>query len=182
MSISEATYARVAMEDPEGQWELVCGRLRSKPSMTMEHNRTSRRLMTRLVRQLDERDYAVSLDQSRVRISSGSFYVPDVCVIPLVLEQRLGEQPGTFEVYDDPLPLVVEVWSPSTGDYDVEQKLKEYQLRLDREIWRLHPYEKTLTVWRRQPDDTYTETLYRGGTIQPVALPGVTIDIDALWG
>jgi hypothetical protein len=38
MSISEATYERVALEDPAGQWELVRGRLRSKPAMTTERN------------------------------------------------------------------------------------------------------------------------------------------------
>ena len=79
------------------------------------------------------------------------------------------------------MPLVVEVWSPSTGDYDVETKLQEYQRRGDLEIWRIHPYEQTLTAWRRQPDGSYTETLYRGGRVQPVALPNVTIDLDDLF-
>ncbi len=35
-------------------------------------------------------------------------------------------------------------------------------------------------AWRRQPDGTYTETRYTGGSIQPVALPGVSIDLDWL--
>jgi hypothetical protein len=38
MPISEATYERIALEDPESNWELVCGRLRRKPEMTQEHN------------------------------------------------------------------------------------------------------------------------------------------------
>ena len=36
---------------------------------------------------------------------------------------------GYLEAYADPLPLVVEVWSRSTGDYDIEVKLQEYQRR-----------------------------------------------------
>ena len=75
---------------------------------------------------------------------------------------------------------MVEVWSPSTGDYDVDAKLPVYQQRGDLEIWRIHPYERTLTTWRRQPDGSYEETLHRDGTITPVALPGVTIDLGAL--
>jgi Uma2 family endonuclease len=75
----------------------------------------------------------------------------------------------------------VEIWPRSTGDYDVEEKLPEYQRRGDLEIWRLHPYERTLTAWRRQPDGSYTETIYTGGVVHPVALPGVAIDLDALF-
>jgi Uma2 family endonuclease len=87
----------------------------------------------------------------------------------------------TLEVYEDPLPLVVEVWSPSTGDYDVESKLVEYQRRGDLEIWLIHPYDHTLTAWRRQPDGSYAETRYDGGAVQPAALPDVTIDLDSLF-
>ena len=79
------------------------------------------------------------------------------------------------------MPLVVEVWSPSTGQSDIEEKLREYQQRGDLEIWRIHPYERTLTAWRRQPDGSYTETLYRGGIIEPAAIPNVRIDIDRLF-
>jgi Uma2 family endonuclease len=78
--------------------------------------------------------------------------------------------------------LVVEVWSPSTGGYDIDAKLPTYRARGDREIWRIHPYERTLTTWRRQPDGSYAETVHRGGTIEPIAVPGVTIDLDALFG
>jgi Uma2 family endonuclease len=59
--------------------------------------------------------------------------------------------PG-LEYYEQPLPLVVEVWSPSTGEYDIDSKLPEYQARGDKEIWRLHPYERTVRSWQRQPD------------------------------
>jgi Uma2 family endonuclease len=77
---------------------------------------------------------------------------------------------------------VVEVWSPTTGNYDLETKLGEYQRRGDREIWLIHPYDRTLTTWRRQPDGSYAESHHdHGGTVQPTALPGVTIDLDALF-
>jgi Uma2 family endonuclease len=76
---------------------------------------------------------------------------------------------------------VVEVWSPSTADFDVEEKLPEYQRRGDLEIWRLHPYERTLTAWRCQPGGSYTETLFAGGLVHPVAVPGVATDLDALY-
>ena len=83
-------------------------------------------------------------------------------------------------IFSDPLPLVVEIWSPSTGDYDVDAKLPVYQQRGDLEIWRIHPYERTLTSWWRQPDGSYQEALQRDDTITPVTLPGVIIDLGAL--
>jgi hypothetical protein len=63
----------------------------------------------------------------------------------------------------------------------VDQKLPEYKLRGDFDIWRLHPYERTLTACRRQPDGTYSEVVFHGGLLQPVALPNVAINLDALW-
>jgi Uma2 family endonuclease len=123
----------------------------------------------------------VRADTARLRIASGTDYVPDLFVLPREAELRLRQQPGTFEVYDEPVPLVVEVWSRSTGEYDLETKLMEYQRRGDAEIWRIHPYERTLTTWRRQPDGRYTETLYTEGSAQPVALPGVTISLEKLF-
>ena len=181
MPVSEETYRRVALEDPEGLWELVCGRPCRKPIMTTEHEQIGRMLAAWLIRQLDLGQFTVGINSGRLRVPAGNYRIPDVCVIPMAMLRRLLAEPHTFEVYEDPVPLVVEVWSPSTGDYDVEEKLREYQQRGDLEIWRIHPYERTLIAWRRQPDGSYTETLYTCGAIQPVALPGVTIDLDALF-
>lgn len=130
--------------------------------------------------EVDRASYIVRITAGHVRRSSENFYIPDVYVVPAELFRA---QRGTrrLEVYEAPLPLVVEVWSPSTGLYDVDSKLPEYQRRGDLEIWRLHPYERTLTAWRRQPDGTYTETSFAGGAVRPVALPNVVIDLDALF-
>ena len=76
---------------------------------------------------------------------------------------------------------MVEVWSPSTGDYDVDGKIPEYKPRGDREIWRLHPYERTLTTWVRQADGSYVETVHTGGVVRPAWLPDVAIDLAALF-
>jgi Uma2 family endonuclease len=182
MPVSEKTYKVLALEDPEGHWELHCGVLRQKPGVSFEHSHLISGLFFSLRQQLDPREFAVRSNHARVRRSSESYYVPDVVVLPAELvRQGRSQRPNALEVYVDPLPLVVEVWSPSTGDYDVESKLPEYQRRGDVEIWRIHPHERTLTAWRRQPDGRYTETLYRGGTVQPLVLPHVTIDLDALF-
>jgi hypothetical protein len=62
--VSEATFRQVALEDPEGHWELHCGRLREKPGMTFDHNDVMVESGVMLRRQLDRAAF-------RVRINAG---------------------------------------------------------------------------------------------------------------
>lgn len=180
MPVSEAAFRKLALEAPSEQWELHCGSPRRKPGMTAEHNRTMLRLAVSLDQQLDRKEFDVRCSAGHVRVSAQHYYIPDVAVIPVALVQP---QLCTLalEVYETPLPLVVEIWSPSTGDYDIREKLVEYQRRGDLEIWRIHPFERTLATWRRQPSGGYTETTYTSGVIYPAALPGVAIELDRLF-
>lgn len=173
MPVSEKTYRQIALEDPDGHWELHHGILRQKPGMSYEHNHLMSRLFLALGQQLDAREFTVRSDSGRVRRSSESFYIPDVFVVPIELVRRGGSRHrGALEFYDSPLPLVVEVWSPSTRDYDVESKLPEYQARGDAEIWRLHPFERTLIAWRREPDGSHVESLASWRHPAPSGTPG----------
>ncbi len=181
MPVSERTFKQVAWEDPEGQWELDCGRLRQKPPTTAAHNRVSTYLGALLIVQLDRTAFEVRVNSGHLRRSETRYYIPDVIVIPREMVRPFDDRADIVETYADPLPLVVEVWSPSTGDYDVDDKLPEYQRRGDLEIWRIHPFERTLRAWRRQPDSSYTETLFAEGSVEAVALPGVRIDLPALF-
>jgi len=179
MPVSEETYQKLALEDLEGQWELHCGRLVQKPGMSYEHGYLMFRLVASLSRQLDEQQFGVRANHARTR-TAGSYYLPDVCVLPMeVVRPHRGER--GLEFYDAALPLVVEIWSPSTGGYDVNVKLAEYQRRGDAEIWLVHPYDRTVTAWRRQPEGTYAESLHTSGVIEPIALPGVRIDLDTFF-
>jgi Uma2 family endonuclease len=60
-------------------------------------------------------------------------------------------------------------------------KLPEYQRRGDLEIWLVHPYEHTITAWRRQTDGSYIESFHDSGTIEPAHLPDVRIDLADLF-
>ncbi|MGD9890014.1 MAG: Uma2 family endonuclease [Dehalococcoidia bacterium] len=182
MPVSEETFERVALEDPDGKWELHCGRLRTKPGMTTRHNEVGIVLAFRLQQQLSFDSYLVSGDRGYVRFSATRTYVPDVMVVPRAyVERKKREEPDRLEVYREPLPLVVEVWSPSTGKEDLSEKLPGYQERGDAEIWLIHPRERTLRAFVRQADGSYTETIYRGGAVHPAVLPNISIDLDELF-
>jgi Uma2 family endonuclease len=179
--MSEEAYRQFALGDPQGQWELYRGQLREKPGMSVEHGGITDNVLAFLYDQLDRNEYRIRTTHARLRRSADTYYIPDIAVIPTPVVQALLEQPGSLDAYPEPLPLVVEIWSPSMGRYDINEKLPDYQQRGDLEIWYVHPYERTLTAWRRQSQGIYTETVYRGGIVRPESLPGVAIDLDALF-
>jgi len=179
-AVDEETYEQIALGD-DRLWELHDGRLAEKLGMGAEHNESAAMLFGQLFVQLDPAAYRLRSNSARLRHPSGSHYIPDVAVVPVDLaRQRFGRR-GRLETYDAPLPLVVEVWSPSTGEYDVDTKVPRYQERGDQEIWRLHPYDRTLRRWLRQPDGSYREEFHQGGTVRPASLPNVAVDLDALF-
>ena len=146
--------------------------------MTTAHNRLAERLAIQLHRQLDYNVYEVRINNARARRRSQFAYILDLIVVPVPLVRRnIAERPTRLEAYEEPLPLVVEVWSPSTGGYDVNEKLPEYQRRGDLEIWRIHPVHRSVTVWRRQADGSYADTVHTTGTVELYCLPCVVIEI-----
>ena len=177
--MSEVQYQQFVSAQPDGQWELHDGRLVAKPGVTFRPGQIPMLLGHFLLSQLHRTQFQV-VSELRVRRSSATVFVPDLMVVPAAYSEEIRDRP-VLAIFSDPLPLVVEVWSPSTGDYDVDAKLPIYQQRGDLEIWRIHPYERTLTAWRRRPDGSYQETIHRGGVVKPAALPGVAIDLGALF-
>ncbi|GIW04313.1 MAG: hypothetical protein KatS3mg059_0933 [Thermomicrobiales bacterium] len=181
MPVTEKTFEAVVLEDPEGRWELVRGRLREKPPMSFAHNFAGCVLARQLLRQLDASRYQVLQNAGHLRAKSGDTFIPDLAIVPVALMARFRENLARLEVYDDPLPLVVEIWSPSTGSYDIDAKIPSYRERGDAEIWRLHPFERTLRIWRRQPDGLYAEQQVTGGIVRLHALPDVAVTLDELF-
>ncbi len=181
MVLSAETYRRIVSEDTNGTWELVDGRLREKPALSFQHHDTSFFLGFLLQGQLDRASFRVHVNGSRLERNERTYFVPDIAVIPVELFGPLQAIPNALNLYVQPLPLVVEVWSPSTGTYDGDEKIPQYMARGDKEIWRLYPYEKTLKAWRRQPDGAYVESFHRNDTVQADFLPNVSINLASLF-
>ena len=179
--IDEQAYLEMAADDDDRFLELWDGVPTAKPGMSWEHNDLSFELGHDLRLQLDPSVYRVRVNSARVRKPTASYFIPDVAVVPIALGRHLQGMPGVLEVYEAPLPLVVEIWSKSTGEYDITTKLAAYRARDDAEIWRLHPYRRTLTRWVRQAGGGYVEEEIRGGLVALAALPDVVVDLDALF-
>jgi Uma2 family endonuclease len=175
-TISEQEFRELVLSDEDRFWELWDGVPVEKPAMSFLHNGVSFYLGATVANQLDWREYRVTVQGDRARVAPRSFFIPDVMVIPAAYQEPL--EPLDLGLYADPLPFVAEIWSPSTGRYDIAAKLPRYRERGDLEIWYVHPYERTVTVWRRQADGSDTEDVYTEGIVAILSLPGVVIDLD----
>jgi Uma2 family endonuclease len=178
--ISEQEYRDLALSEEGQLLELWDGVPREKPLMSMMHDNVSFYLGLALANQLDRRVYRVNVNGGKTRLSPRNYFIPNVVVIPAAFQLPYEADPRAFNAFAEPLPLVVEVWSPSTGHYDFAIKLRGYRERGELEIWFVHPYERALTAWRRQSEESYEEIVYRSGVVPVVSLPGVAIDLDAL--
>ena len=178
--MSEQEYERFVESHPDGQWELHDGVLVEKPGMSWRHLDVIGELVHLLRSQLDRSQYAV-FAEGRARRPTDTIFLPDVMVLPAAYGRDIVDDFG-LAIFSEPLLLVVEVWSQSTGDYDLTAKIPVYQQRGDRDIWRLHPFERTLLRRVRQPDGSYLETIHHGGIVTLAALPDVEIDLDWLLG
>lgn len=181
MAVTTKTYGQVALEEPTAGWELFRGALRRKPPMTMERYDLAFELAFAIRSQVSHADYHVRCDQSRLR-SGSSYLIPDVFVVPASLVDQFRGRSDVLEAYAEPLPFVAEVWSPSTGEYDVTAKLAAYQERGDSEVWLLNPYDRAITAWVRKPDGAYAASDHTGGRVALSAIAGVVIDLDRLFG
>jgi Uma2 family endonuclease len=179
--MSEQVYREFALTNQAKQIELVRGHLREKPPLSVEHADVMTLLGKMLSNQLDFNEYRVRINFARTRVSPDTYYIPDIAVIPATLARALRERPGSLDAYSDPLPLVVEIWSPSTGSFDIREKLPDYQRRGDLEIWYIHPVQRTLTAWRRRPDGGYSETTYYGGIVRHESLTEVSVAVEELF-
>lgn len=181
MAVSAPAYTELALTEAGRRLELHDGMLVEKPPMSIGHNLTLHRLSAFFYRQLDLSRLDIRVNSTRLYLPDNTYYIPDLAILTAAAVSALGDRLDVLEVYATPLPLVVEIWSPSTGDYDINEKVPRYRERGDIEIWRIHPFERTIAAWRRQPDGHYLETLHTAGTIEPIALPELRLDVETIF-
>ena len=185
MPIGEDLYHRVAPAETDETWDLHEGWLRYKPGGSFGHGELLRQVMYRLMDRLDRDEWHLRCNAGRLAFGRNTYLVPGLFVFPADYLEAAVATHGweALEVYREPVPFVVEAWEPPSEwfGYDGDRKLPIYRQRGDREIWRLHPYERTLHGWRRQPDGSYEEFVMIHGVVALHALPGVSIDLYALF-
>jgi Uma2 family endonuclease len=186
MPVSEATFRRLADEDHEGKWELLHGRLQSKPSGTFGHNEVVHQLLIQLWGQLNAEEWRVVTGLGWLSHGVDTFLIPDVAVVSREAQRRLFTEPDALEVYPVALPLVIEVAEADWLRYDCTEKAAVYRARGDQRVWLIDPWPQPsmqwkVTTWQLQADGSYTETVNTERSSPLAALPGVTIDLAELF-
>ncbi len=179
--MTERAYRALALTEAGKLVELWDGEPREKPAVSVEHSDVIGALGAELWGQVGREAFVVRENVARLRISGDQYLIPDIAVVPIAFVRALRARRGSLDAYAMPVPLVAGVWSPSTGGYDVTAKLAAYQQRGDGEIWHLHPYERTLTAWVRQPDGRSEATTYRDAVVRSASLEGVALDLAVLF-
>ncbi|MFN8591162.1 MAG: hypothetical protein U0031_06820 [Thermomicrobiales bacterium] len=80
----------------------------------------------RLQHQLDAQEYEVRINEGRVRKPADTILIPDLLVVPVRFGDPFRDHLN-LAILADPLPLVVEIWLPSTGSDDIDTKIPVYQ-------------------------------------------------------
>ena len=124
--MSAEDFERFVLSGAEGPWELHDGLLWEKPGMSLEHGVIPVLLGHLLLLQFDRAQFQV-VTGLRVRQSRATVFLRDLIVIPTSRGRAFRNRPGTLAIFSEPLPLIVEVWSPSTGEYDTDAKLPIYR-------------------------------------------------------
>lgn len=174
-----ATYERLVAEDPAFEdVELFDGIPVEKPAMSWFHGDLGLELTFVLRLQVDPLSYRLRSNHARLALpGSDNYYIPDLALIFNNPPPSLRE----LDLHREPVPLVVEIWSPKTGSYDAAVKLPGYRLRGDAEVWWLDLRDPSLTRWLRRPDGGYDEEVHRAGVVELAAVTGVKVDLDALF-
>ena len=101
--------------------------------------------------------------------------VPDIAVF---LRSNVIEQDGYIHSAPE---LVVEVLSPANTRAERAEKLKDYESLGVPEVWVVSPEARSVEILSLQDGRLITTELQREGQLQPRHLPGVSVDIAAIW-
>jgi Uma2 family endonuclease len=182
LGISFRTYAQLALEDAEGRWELVGGSTRRKPPESFQHGAVIDSLVEQLVPQLSGTMFRMSINHARVMIDPHHILMPDLMVVPRAVSARaVKERPNALEAYHTSLPLVIDVWSPATAEFNVDARIPEYRRANVEEIWVVHPAARAVTTWVRRASGVYEEVIRAGGILAAARVPDLALDLNVLF-
>jgi Uma2 family endonuclease len=101
---------------------------------------------------------------------------PDISII---CDQTKLDEKGCLGSPD----LIIEIVSPFTLQRDMGEKFFIYEKSGVKEYWIVHPVDRTVMVFKLQPDNKYgrPEIYFSKGIVDVGILPGLTIDLSAAF-
>lgn len=172
-----ADYLDVEDKSPEVKHEFVNGDIYAMAGGSPEHAALSASVVGLLMAQLRGSECRAYSSDLRIRIrEAGVGTYADAAVVCDPVER----DPESATHVTNPR-VVVEVLSPSTQDYDREEKRLYYQqLPSLRHYVLVHQDRRRVEVWSRSGEE-WNRVAYEGGASVPLAAVDCVLDVDELY-
>jgi Uma2 family endonuclease len=174
--VSEEMFLEMVDEDTRA--ELLDGEMIMPSPASPRHNRIAGflRTLTSLYAEEDSLGEIFGPDDL-IHLATCRCFAPDA----FFLLQARVPQPLPEDQFEGPPDLIVEVLSPSTRTYDLDEKLPAYQEAGVPEIWYVDPDQEQVTIHRRRRRTYATDTVANGRVTSSV-VSGFWLQAQWLWG
>jgi len=170
---------------PENRFEeIVHGESRVMSAPNRRHADLIAKLLTVLVRRLDDSEYQVlsqgaGLGIERVPLT---YRIPDLMVFRTEARRRDRAQTASNDPYIWVVPeLIVEYLSPSNRKGSIQELLSDYALIAAPEVWLFDSKLPQFTSYRYESGALKQRMAIETGRITPLLLPSVTVELAELW-
>jgi Uma2 family endonuclease len=165
------------LPEAEGIEEVVNGEIRKMPPNKILHADTVENLADLLKASADRNTIQVRVSTFGlvIRREPLTTRVPDIAVF---VRSQVVDQDGYIHSAPE---LIVEVLSPANTRAERAEKLQDYESLGVPEVWVISPEARTVEVLSLKDGRLRTTALLRDGQIKPVHLPGVSVDVAAIW-
>lgn len=184
------TYADYLTWLDDKRRELIDGFVHlMSPAPTLSHAQVSRNIFVPLVNHIKKNKgkcqafdapFDVRLPKNKETTNDKIYTVvqPDICIV--CDESKLDER-GCLGAPD----MIVEILSPSTRKYDLNDKFNIYEAAGVKEYWVVAPVDKDVNVFILQDDGKYdkgaTYEFYGKKEVPVKTLPGLTLTLNDIF-
>ncbi|MGA2738814.1 MAG: Uma2 family endonuclease [Bryobacteraceae bacterium] len=169
---------------PENRFEeIVHGESRIMPPPNRKHVDLIDELLSILLGQIDRRGYRVTSSGAGLCVERIplTYRIPDLMVFRAEAYRRDRETAGN-DPYIRAVPeLIVECLSPSNRKGSVQGLLADYAHIGVPEVWLLDPEPPRFTSYRYESGMLRQWLETESGSVTPLFLPNVAVDLAALW-
>jgi len=156
-------------EDLETRYELVDGVVTVTPSPTFGHQQIGLEIGRQIANFLVEHPIGGVAQKVDVKVGDDLVYRPDVLFVK-------GMPDDPFHRLKAPPDLVVEIASPSSREYDAEDKRRNYEAAGVPEYWLIDPVRREFCFLVLE-DGAYREAQPTGERYASTVLPGFELDL-----
>ncbi|MCS7285276.1 MAG: Uma2 family endonuclease, partial [Hydrogenobacter thermophilus] len=164
---------------PEGSpYQLIEGELIMSPAPSPEHQRSSKRLFTKLYSLFEETKRGeVFYAPIDVYLDEENAYQPDIVVV-----LKDGKAKLTERGVEGPPDMVIEILSPSTAYYDLTEKKEVYERVGVKEYWIVDPKRKAIEVYKNTEKGFELYSKVKGsGKVKSSVIPEFEVELKEIF-